>query len=211
MQLAKRQMADMINKDNGENSRKRLSQAVTLTALTIAPAHIVWPKIKIDAVTLILLVIAVLPWIAPIFRSLEFPGGWKIQFQDLEKTSVRAKEAGLLASPSPPDERQFSFQQIVETDPNLALAGLRIEIEKRLLDLAQKRGIEVRGRGLVPLLRTLTQNQVLTPEASSVLVDMTGLMNSAVHGASVDSRAAQWAIGTGPKLLKALDDLAAEK
>ena len=41
---------------------------------------------------------------------------------------------------------------MAKEDPNLALAGLRIEIEK-LLKLAERRNIEVRSRGIDPLFR----------------------------------------------------------
>jgi len=36
-------------------------------------------------------------------------------------------------------------------------------------------------------------------------MDLVGLLNNAVHGAKVDHRAATWAIETGPRLLRALD------
>ena len=121
---------------------------------------------------------------------------------------MRAEQVGLLAPHADTAESEFVFQRIVETDPNLALAGLRIEIEKRLVTLAEKRGIEFRGRGIGQLLRLLTQRQALNPAESSVLADLTGLLNSAVHGASVDQRATEWAMDVGPRVLKALDELA---
>lgn len=155
-----------------------------------------------------LLVIALLPWLAPIFKSLEFPGGWKIEFQELQKAAARADEAGLLAPSPASGPSEFTFQRVADEDPNLALAGLRIEIEKRLAKLAEKHGIETSGRGLGQLLRVLAERQVLDNQARSVLADMTGLLNSAVHGATVDPRATDWAISVGPRLLKALDDLA---
>jgi len=40
----------------------------------------------------------------------------------------------------------------------------------------------------------------------TVLSDMIGLLNAAVHGAEVDSKAADWAMEVGPRLLKALDE-----
>jgi len=48
---------------------------ITVFALAFAVAHIVYPGLTIDGITLALLIIAVLPWLAPLFRSLEFPGG----------------------------------------------------------------------------------------------------------------------------------------
>ncbi len=189
---------------------RRLRQVVTLGALLLALAHLLWPALAIDAIAMTLLVIALLPWLAPIFKSLEFPGGWKVEFQDLQKAAERAEKAGLLAPQPELSPAEFTFQQVAESDPNLALAGLRIEIEKRLASLAEKHGIERRGRGLGQLLRALAQKQALSPEASATLADMTGLLNSAVHGASVDSRATDWAISVGPRVLKALDNLANE-
>jgi hypothetical protein len=190
------------------DSLVRLRQVVTLGALLFTLIHLIWPTLAIDAITLTLLVIALVPWLAPIFKSLELPGGWKVQFQELQKTAERAQQAGLLASSPESTPSEFVFQQIAEQDPNLALAGLRIEIEKRLLKLAERRNIEVRNQGVGQLLRLLSQRQVLTSEASAILADMTGLLNSAVHGARVEPQAAEWALNVGPRILKALDDIA---
>ena len=187
---------------------KRLRQVVTLGALAVALIHLVFPQLAIDSITLVLLVIALVPWLAPIFKSLEFPGGWKVEFQELQKAAQKAEAAGLLAPAAPvaPD-MEYSFQRAADQDPNLALAGLRIEIEKRLVALAQKTGIETRGRGVAHLLRVLNEHNVLDQQASSALADLTGLLNSAVHGASVDPQAAAWAINIGTRLLSRLDEL----
>jgi len=186
---------------------KRLRQLVTLGALMLALCHLVWPWLAIDAITLGLLVIAILPWLAPIFKTLEFPGGWKVEFQDLQKVQERAEQAGLL-SPSPTaDQTDYAFTYLgVLEDPNLALAGLRIEIERRLVALAKKHGIPAQG-GLGQLLRLLSQAGVLGNEERAVLADLVGLLNSAVHGAEVDKEAAFWAITVGTRLLGALDEL----
>jgi len=195
---------------NPASQLRRFRQFVTLGALTLALAHLLWPEIAIDAITLVLVVIAIVPWLAPIFKSLEFPGGWKVEFQELQAAAQRAEQAGLLA---PPRETStgvdYTFQRVAEQDPNLALAGLRIEIEKRLVTLAEKHGIDVRGRGIGQLLRVLSERQILGHQERSVLADLTGLMNSAVHGATVDRKTSDWAIEIGPRLLRALDDLGA--
>lgn len=189
----------------------RLRQFVTLGALAFAFVHLIWPTLTIDLITLILFVVAIIPWLAPIFKSIEFPGGWKIEFQELQKAAQRAEQAGLL---SPPPQStavaDYTFQRVAEQDPNLALAGLRIEIEKRLVALAEKHGIEARSRGVGQLLRLLSDRGVLGQQERSVLADLTALLNSAVHGATVDRRATEWAIEVGPRLLRALDDLVAE-
>jgi hypothetical protein len=36
---------------------------------------------------LTLLIVATVPWLAPLFKSLELPGGWKVEFQELRKAA----------------------------------------------------------------------------------------------------------------------------
>ena len=51
----------------------------------------------------------------------------------------------------------------------------------------------------------LGERGLLTDEERSVLADMVGLLNSAVHGVEVDPHVADWALNTGRRLLVALD------
>lgn len=118
-----------------------------------------------------------------------------------------ADAAGLKSSESDSEHAQYSFQLVADQDPNLALAGLRIEIEKKLVELAQSRGlIADNGKHSIgALLWRLDQARLLSQAERSALSDMIGLLNSAVHGAKVDAGAADWAIGYGPELLSSLD------
>lgn len=59
-------------------------------------------------------------------------------------------------------------------------------------------------------LRALGQAKILTAEEMSILSDMVNMINAAVHGAEVDSRAAAWAIDVGPRLLTSLDERISE-
>ena len=83
----------MANDDSTGSSRQVavLRSLVTLVALLLALSHLIWPTLAIDTVTLVLLVIAIIPWLAPLFKSLEFPGGWKVEFQELQKAAQRAE------------------------------------------------------------------------------------------------------------------------
>jgi len=95
---------------------------------------------------------------------------------------------------------------VAKQDPNLALAGLRIEIEMRLNEIAKRRDISSRNKGVGQLLRLLQENGILSDEEKSVLGDLIGLLNKAVHGLEVDNKSADWAIQTGPRILKTLDE-----
>jgi len=125
----------------------------------------------------------------------------------LEQARNKADKAGLLSKKqSKKKVASYSFETLLDKDPNLALAGLRIEIEKRLVQIAKINNLDVARSSVGQLLRLLSQHQILTPEESSALADMSGLLNLAVHGASVDKRAADWAFEYGPKLLQSLDE-----
>lgn len=185
----------------------RIQIGITALAMLGIIVHLIWPSLSIDWITLALLVVAVLPWLSPLLKSVEFPGGWKIEFQKLQKAKENADKAGLLAPSSTVEVApEYSFQVIADDDPNLALAGLRIEIEKLLLQLAKSKGVEVQRASVERLMKLLAEQGVLAQEEYDVLADMIGLLNSAVHGASVDRRAVDWAMEVGPRLLKSLDN-----
>lgn len=198
----------MANKGEGMKEVRRTQILITFIALVIVIVRIIFPNLTIDAITVLLLVLALLPWLIPLVKSLEFPGGWKVEFQELEKAKNKAEKAGLLSINKKKKTKasSYSFESILDKDPNLALAGLRIEIEKRLVQIARLNNLDISRAGVGQLLRSLNQHQVLTPEESSALADMSGLLNSAVHGASVDKRATDWAMEVGPKILQSLDE-----
>src|SRR5690606_33201444 len=102
----------------------------------------------------------------------------------------------------------YSFQLVADEDPNLALAGLRIEIERRLSQIAEAKGLATRNASVGKLIRELSDQGALRQEERAVLMDMIGLLNSAVHGADVDRRAADWAMKVGPRVLEALEQRA---
>lgn len=58
-----------------------VSIAITATAVIAGLARLFWPTLTIDSITVALIVIAVVPWLAPIFKSLEMPGGFKVEWQ----------------------------------------------------------------------------------------------------------------------------------
>ncbi|MGC1122580.1 MAG: hypothetical protein WBA22_15955 [Candidatus Methanofastidiosia archaeon] len=119
---------------------------ITIIALILAVIHVIWPDLAIDLVTLSLIVVAILPWLSPILKSFELPGGLKIEFRDMEKTAEKIDKAGLLP-PNPKKTYEYSFFSISEEDPNLALADLRIEIEKRLKEIASIRDVPSDKKG----------------------------------------------------------------
>jgi hypothetical protein len=58
---------------------------ISVSAVAVAAAHLIWPGVRIDAVTLALIVVAVAPWLGSIFESVGVPGGWTFKYRDLQR------------------------------------------------------------------------------------------------------------------------------
>ena len=95
------------------------------------------------------LALAVLPWIVDAVEKISVPGGFELV---LNRAEQRIQELPVPAPEARPPQRHV-FLDVYEDDPQLALAGLRIEIEKRLRRLADQHGIATGGRTINALLR----------------------------------------------------------
>jgi hypothetical protein len=71
-------------------------------------------------------------------------------------------------------------------DPNLALAGWRIELEQELRRLAEENDMPAENRSAGQLLGMLMRREIVDPRAAPGLQELLRLANRGVHGASVD-------------------------
>jgi len=175
----------------------------TIIAITVLILKKIWPDL-LDTTDLFILGLALLPWLSSILKSVEFPGGGKIELRDVQNAVSKATEeasdaaigrAGIYADEMPPD-----------IDPDLALVGLRIEIERRVRRLANKAGVESQ-KSLARTIRTLQKEGVLASASVSGLQELVVFGNQAAHGKAVDREAAEWARDYGPQVLAALDEV----
>lgn len=193
---------------------KPIQFLISTIAIVLAIVHIVLPNVTVDLITVALLVIAIIPWLGSLFRVVELPGGVKVEYHELQKVTASAKKAGLLKKKSTKGRKNTkkpAYQEIGLEDPNLALAGLRIEIEKRLIEIARSHEIKTERAGISALSRILKEQNILTSQEHSVILDMVVLLNSAVHGAKVGDDATKWALDTGSQILHALDEKITKK
>lgn len=70
-----------------------VSVAITVAAVVVAVIHVAYPGLSIDRVTIGLCVIAILPWLAYLFKSVKLPGGYELVFQDIKREVLEAKGA----------------------------------------------------------------------------------------------------------------------
>lgn len=182
---------------------------ITGAAVLVAAAHMIWPTIRIDAITVTLLGIAVVPWLGRLFRAIELPGGLKVEYRELLEAERKAEDAGLLSSAAEKRTQSrhiYAFESVAGEDANLALAGLRIELESRLRELAKARSIPIETKSIRQLIYELTARGVLSSKEASAIHDLLPILNRAAHGASVDERGKAWVLEIGTRLLDTLDD-----
>jgi hypothetical protein len=177
--------------------------AITVGALGFLALHLLAPSVRVDPTAVGLMVLAALPWLSSVLKSAELPGLGKVEFHDLKQAGDK------VTAEAPPENSskplpQPSYLAVAEHDPNLALAGLRIEIEKRLREMARRRGMPER-RSVAALLGDFEVARIIDPVVGSGLRDLLDATNKAMHGASVEADASAWALTAGPKILAALD------
>lgn len=62
----------------------RVAVLITASAVTIAAVRLAWPDLRLDSVTLGLLIVALIPWLAPVVRSLK-AFGVEVDFQEFRQ------------------------------------------------------------------------------------------------------------------------------
>lgn len=183
---------------------------ITIISLSIALVHVIFPNIRIDSITIIFFIVAVIPWLFPLFKSLELPGGFKFEFQELEQVSKQMKEVGLTGdSLYDKNNKDYTFVEIADENPQLALAGLRMELEKKLKEIYRidrENGIVMSRRTSIGwIMRDLLERKIISADEKDALSNMVNVLNKAIHGDNLDFKTTQWVIDIGPKVLNAMD------
>jgi len=75
------------------NARTRLQVIVTVAALAIVSVHHFWPAFHADAFTATFLLVAVLPWLGPLLKSIKLPGGLEVELRELREEIDQTKGA----------------------------------------------------------------------------------------------------------------------
>jgi hypothetical protein len=197
---------------------------ISVLAIALTLIHQFIPAAKIDATTLLLIAAAIVPWALQYLKGFEIPGVIKIDFLDAKaatdkvtQTFITPGSGQLTTSGNPPVIRNrpttdlvADLRAIYERDPNLALVGFRIEVEKRIRELARAQGLADDRDSLQRLIQALTKRNVIPPDAGSGLMELVALGNRAAHGAAVSADAGSWLLDVGPSILLKLDTLIAD-
>jgi hypothetical protein len=177
---------------------------VSTSAVVVIVARLIWPELKVDAITLGLVIVAVLPWLTYLIESAKFPGGWEVKFRDVQRAGGKIIAAEPPTTVDAAKSEPPAYAYVAARDPNLAIVGLRIEIEKRIRALGERIGL--RGDpSIARLFVQLRDKGVLQDSSLSGLQELIQAGNNAAHGASVEPSIASWALDYGPQVLAILD------
>ncbi len=150
--------------------------------------HGLWDSIfKIDNTSvLLLLLLILLPY---------FPLITKIKFGDLEATithedveKIEKKVEGIPEKDQEQinPEKKLELEDLAESEPTLALAKARIEIEKKIKSLAEVYlDKEIRYLSLKSLINKLKKEKIIDKQLGSLLSDIITVANRAIHGENV--------------------------
>ncbi|MEU8876542.1 hypothetical protein AB0D24_36435 [Streptomyces javensis] len=89
---------------SGWAGRRRVivASVVSCVAIAVAVTHVLAPDLRIDNVTVALLVVAVVPWLRDLLNSIELPGGVRLEFKEAVERRIadaeRIADAALVGS-----------------------------------------------------------------------------------------------------------------
>lgn len=115
----------------------------------------------------------------------------------------------------PPDFQEKVITGIVSEDPllftaedpNLVLAALRIEMEKKIREIAQVSNIPAKERTVNNILDSLVNQRRIPHSTSRFLADILQICNRAVHGAVVDAFSAARVLRIGKDAINWIDSI----
>jgi len=213
-------------------SSKKIRWSITLICAALFAAHHLWPEFRLDLPSTILVLVAILPWLAPVIKSVEIPGGFKIELQDVKAATDKALATLVTGAAdakelkSQPLDRPFvkfmpasgsattretGAQPVEEIDARVRLIIFRTELQRRIIALARESGIATEAQSALSLLQELAEKDVLPVELSAALTELIALANQAAHGAPVSAGAARWLKDTSPAILLRLDQMIKER
>lgn len=178
-----------------------LKSFITFLSIALLIVTFIKPELNVNNFTVALIIVAFLPWLTSMIQSAKFPGGWEIEFQDVQSAGKKITK-DMFAMQA--EEDQTSFLKALDLDSNLALVGLRIEIEKRLLKIGELNDIPEQ-KSLKRLFAELGKRKILPENTLNGLHELVMAGNQAAHGAKVEKGVANWAINYGTQVLSVLD------
>ena len=165
--------------------------------------------VKVDNTSIILLlVIFVSPFISAITKIKYGDFEAEIDSKEVQRikkeVSAQVSEADELAQNSEIEKTANNISGLVELDPILALAKLRIELEKVLTKLYRMSHREDKSNRVVPLthlIQKLSNAGILPKDIARTTREIISISNRAIHGEDIRKKDAESVVESGISLL----------
>lgn len=170
--------------------------AITIIGIALIIVHGLWSNIfTVDYLTVIILLILSIPFLSQFLKRAKVPGA-EFEFrEEIESTKKVVQESVEKAKTKTEGKSKplpfetfnlYTVKRLLNSDPVLALASLRIEIEKKLrlavrpFNLPIERSYELRS-----IIDALKDEDVLSSEQVVALRKIIDMCNKAIHGYEV--------------------------
>lgn len=167
-------------------------------------------NLTIDTISVLLLVVMLLsPFIAAI-KKIKF-GDFEAEIDIDEIRKIKSETEKTLNETQEDREESLeiyatsdAIKALAESDPVIALAKIRIELEKILGQLAHFNSITVKGFALGALVNQLTNQEIVSHDIGKALREVIALCNRAIHGEAISEEGARTIVDVGVELLEEL-------
>ena len=172
--------------------------ALTAFCILVALFDTFWKSLSIIAASA--LALAIVPWVVGLIEKLSMPGGFELV---LAKAGQKLEDT----APQPNAQEIDAFRYLSGTDPNAAIAYLRIQIERRLREIADEVGFVKdlwKPQSMRMLTEELYRREAISSDAAALIRDLSPVMNEAAHGIHLNDNAATFALEYGPRIMSML-------
>lgn len=180
----------------------------TFGSLALIVIHLWYNGISVGWITIALLVISATPYVIPLVKSVDVPGVARVELRDVRKaaskiTTGRQNDGDLKRKDN---EEAKSLRRLSKSDPSVALVGFRIDLEDKLMDLADQNNINTTEKDIPSILRNLSKKGVISEGVIGGVQELIYLGNRAARGEEVAPSAAEWVSNNASDILSSLDD-----
>lgn len=143
--------------------------SITIVAIALVVTHLSNPQLNIDNTVLALFVIAIIPWLGSVFKTVELPGFAKFEYFEKKVDTLNSEVASVKEEVSGAIESSRKFSEATSEAVRLSLAATRTvqaDPKKALLELADE---------YVKTRRRLPRGAQRTGEVSRIFGKMTAV------------------------------------
>jgi len=187
-----------------------------LVGIILIFLHGFFPKqFVIDNFIILIYFISSIPFIAQYMKKVKFPGAefeFKEEIRKTEKLLNISGSAKVRTEVNAPlavvkSKALDNARKLLDSDPVLALAALRIEIEKSLKVIAKKLDLPIKEkRSITEIIVNLNRKEIFSYEQVKILRKIIQMCNKAVHGEVISKGEAKDIIFLTEKFYRTLEN-----